>query len=119
MVAETSTAVDVEKAVRQWTRDAGFAAWFGATSRLPEVVLQRVGGTDEEALIQFDCWADTKAAAATLSADLATALTGLASYDHVGIRLHAAVWLGTRWLPDSVSDTPRYIVEATFTATAL
>lgn len=119
MVAETHTAVDVEKAVRQWARDGGFIAWFGATGRRPEVVLQRVGGTDEQALLQFDCWADTKAAAATLAADLVTALTGLASYDHDGIRLHGASGPTSRWLPDPVADTPRYIVEATIFATAL
>lgn len=119
MVAETHTAVDVEKAARQWARDQGFQAWFGATGRRPEVVLTRVGGTDEQARIQFDCWSDTKAGAATLAADLATALTGLTGYDHDGIRLHGASWEGTRWLPDDVSDTPRYILDAIIFTTAL
>ena len=116
---ESRTAVDVEKAVRAWARAQGFTAFFGATGNLPEVVIQRVGGTDDEALVQFDCWATYKADAATLAADLATALTGLSSYDHDGIRLHDAVWLSSRWLPDPESDTPRYVVEATVYATSL
>lgn len=118
-MVEPRTAVDVEKAVRQWARDAGFTAFFGPTGNLPEVVIQRVGGTDQQARLQFDCWGTYKADAATLAADLATELTAVASYDHDGIRLHGAEWLSTRWLPDPESDTPRYVVEATFFATSL
>lgn len=119
MVAETHTAVDVEKAVRHWARAQGFTAFFGATDNMPQVVIQRVGGTDEQARIQFDCWADYKAPAASLAADLASALTGLSSYDHDGVRLHGADWQATRWLPDPESDTPRYVVDAVIFTTSL
>lgn len=121
MVAEPYVAVDVEKAVRAWARGAGFTAFFGVNNNgaFPQIVIQRIAGPDDDCLIQFDVWGGTKAEAAQAAADLATALNGLSTFDHDGIRLHDAAWERTRWLPDPQSDTPRYIAEATFTATAL
>jgi hypothetical protein len=120
MVAEAYVAVDVEKAVRAWARSLGFTAFFGTNNSgsFPQVVIQRVAGPDEDCLMQFDVWGGTKAEAATVAADLRSALSGLSSYDFDGIRLHAASDASARWLPDPESDRPRYIVEATVTASS-
>ena len=124
MVAEPRTWVDVEDAVRAWVREAlpdlEGRVFFGANNdaAMPQVVLSRITGPDNRCLIQFDAWADTKAAAAQLAADLATALDALGRYTHDATLLHGARVEGVRWLPDEESDTPRYVVEATFTATA-
>jgi hypothetical protein len=121
---EARTAVDIESAVRQWARDAGFTTFFGTNNSgsFPQVIVQRIAGPDDDCLVQFDVWGGQgagKKQAADEAARLATELTGLSSFDHVGTRLHDARWTGTRWLPDPTSDRPRYIVEAVFTATAL
>lgn len=122
LVAERHQAVDVEAAVRAWGRDAlGAKVFFGVNqdAAFPQVIVRRVGGPDDRALIQFDCWGDTKAQAAATAAELATELTGIGTVDYAGVRIHDAVWLGTQWLPDPESDTPRYIVEANFMVSAL
>lgn len=120
MVAEPYTAVDVESAVRQWTRDQGFVAFFGVNNNgtFPQITLQRIAGPDDDCLIQWDVWGGTKAEAATTEASLRTALTGMSVYVHDGVRLHGASDPTSRWLPDPDSDRPRYIVEASITATA-
>lgn len=124
MVAEAHTWVDVEDAVRAWARaalpDLDGRVFFGASNAaaLPQVVLSRVGGPDGRCLVQFDVWAKPKAAAAQLAASLATAVDGLGRYAHGTTLLHGARVEGVRWLPDEESDTPRYVVEATFTASA-
>ena len=51
-------------------------------------------------------------------ASLATAIDALGRYTHDQTLLHGARVEGVRWLPDEESDTPRYLVEATFTASA-
>lgn len=121
MVAEAYVAVDVEKAVVAWARAQGFVAFFGVNNggSFPQAIIQRVAGPDSDVLIQFDVWGGTKAEAAATAANLRTALTGLSSYDHDGIRLHGVSDPSARWLPDPDSDRPRYIVEASFHATAL
>lgn len=118
---EARTAVDVEDAVRQWARSLGYTAFFGVNNNatFPQVVILRVAGTDDDCLIQFDVWGGTKAEAADVAASLASDLTALAGYTDGGVRLHDAAWSGTRWLPDPTTDRPRYIVEATVTATAI
>lgn len=124
MVAEPSTWVDVEDAVRAWARGALPAidgrVFFGASNdaAMPQVVLSRIGGPDGRCLIQFDVWAKTKAAAAQVAASLATAIDALGRYTHDQTLLLGARVEGVRWLPDEESDTPRYVVEATFTASA-
>lgn len=121
MVAEAYVAVDVEKAVRAWCRDAGFTAFFGVNNggSFPQVVIMRVAGSDEECLIQFDVWADTKQAASDTAALLRTKLSELSNFDIAGIRLHGSSESTARWLPDDLSDKPRYIVEATVSATSI
>lgn len=130
---ESRTAVDVEGAVAQWCKDAGFTTFFGVKNNgtFPQVVVQRISGPDDDVLIQFDVWAaprrsdgsippaGSKKAAADAAASLASALTGLSTYVHDGVRLHNATWTSTRWFPDPTSDRPRYIVEATIFAAAI
>ena len=124
MVAEPRTWVDVESAVRAWAREALPAldghVFFGASNdaAMPQVVLTRIAGPDDRCVIQFDVWAETKAAAAVLAAELATAADGLARYAHENTVLHGARVESVRWQPDEESDTPRYVVDATYTASA-
>ncbi|MFA7297317.1 MAG: hypothetical protein WC211_09080 [Dehalococcoidia bacterium] len=124
MFAEPRTWVDVEGAIRAWARWVLPAleerAFFGFSNDapLPQVVLTRISGPDDRCLVQFDCWAETKAEAAMLAADLATAIDAIAHYVDDETVLHGARIEGIRWQPDQESDTPRYVVEATFTASA-
>lgn len=126
-IAEPRIWVDVEGAVRAWIREAVTSAnnrvFFGTNDTVFEkgdsqIVLFRVAGPDDNCLIQCDVWAKTKAAAAALAAELATAADGLARYSWEGVLLHSASVDSIRWLPDDAADTPRYIVEITFFATA-
>jgi hypothetical protein len=124
MVAEPRTWVDVEDAVRAWARaalpDLEGRAFFGFSNdaALPQVVLTRVAGPDDRALIQLDVWAETKAAAATTAAELCTAADALSRFTHEQTLLHGARVEHVRWQPEEESDTPRYVVEVTFAASA-
>lgn len=126
MVAEARTWVDVEGAVRSWARDSidliGRRAFFGYSAGAArvgaQVVLTRLGGPDDEALFQFDCWASTKEATAVLAAEVASEADALARYVSGETLLHGAVVESIRWVPDPVSDAPRHVVDVTFTATA-
>lgn len=121
MVAEAYVAVDVEKAIRAWVRAQGFTAFFGVNNNgtFPQVVLWKIRGDSDSALLQFDVWGGTKEQAAQTAAALSTALSGLTTTVVEGIRLHGAnVVNDGQWLPDPQSDRPRYVVEATVAATA-
>lgn len=120
MVAEPVIWVDVEAAVRSWARAAVTErTFFGTNDKVvDQLVLRRIGGPDSECLIQFDCWAATKAAAAALAASLATEADAIARYETGGVMLHAAVVESSRWLPDPENDRPRYVVDVTFMASA-
>jgi hypothetical protein len=124
MVAQPVVWVDVESAVRAWARDAVTSAsrrvFFGRNNDLTgnQVVLHRVGGSDDRCLIQFDCWSSTKAGSASLAAELATEADALTRYEDDGVILHAAAVDAVRWLPDFESDSPRHIVDVTFVASA-
>ena len=122
-VAEPHAWVDVEGAVREWARGAGLLVggrvFFGAAkAALPPVVLQRLGGVDGEAFIQFDVWGGDKAEAAAAAADLAEAVDALERYDSDDgtTTLLGAVVDNVRWLPDPDDDRSRYVVDATFVA---
>ena len=124
MVAEPRTWVDVESAVRAWAREAlpdlDGRVFFGASNDapIPQVVLSRIAGPDDRCLIQFDAWAETKVAAAALATDVATAADALGRYVYEGTVLYGARVESVRWQPDEESDTPRQVVEVTFTASA-
>ena len=124
MVAEARVWVDVEAAVREWARDAGTSAerrvFFGYSDQAaqPQLTLFRVSGPDDSCLIQFDAWARTKADAASLAAELATAADALGRYTFGGAVLHGAAVQDVRWQPDFEDNEPRYIVEVVFFAMA-
>jgi hypothetical protein len=121
---EARTAVNVTLAVREWCRSRGFVAFTGVNNNgsFPQVIVQRIAGPDDDVLFQFDVWAADGGGARQAedeAARLASELTGLTTYIYDGCRLLDARWSGTRWLPDPVSDRPRFVVEAVFFATAL
>lgn len=124
MVAEARAWVDVEIAVREWARDSvesvGRRVFFGVDNNaaMPQIAMSRISGPDSACLIQFDCWAKGKAAAAALAAELATAADELSRYEHEGVLLHGADPFDLSWQPDEESNTPRYVVQVLFTATA-
>jgi hypothetical protein len=133
MVAEPRQWVDVSGAVLAWTRASlpslanavGIGTVRDANGQpiYPQISLHQLGGPDDRALFQFDCWA-SKAAGhinAWQTANLlATALDGLNRYVFVsgGAVLKGATIDERRWAPDIDSDQPRVIVDATIFATA-
>jgi len=126
VVAEARTFVDVEGPLREYVRDqvasVNRRVFFEVNPKVPatlaQVIIQRIAGRDESCLIQFDVWAASKAAAAEIAAELATALEALAHFTAAGAIVHGATVESVRWQPDPESNAPRYIVEATVTATA-
>lgn len=124
MVAEARTWVDIEIAIREWTRDTVSAVnrrvFFAANSRVdePQIVVQRIGGRDDACLVQFDVWAATKGDAASLTTALLTAVDALSRYEKDGVILLGAFVESSRWQPDVESNAPRYVVDVTFTAVA-
>lgn len=124
MVAEAVVWVDVESAVREWGRDniasVDRRVLFARNEKgpLPQVIVQRVAGPDSECLIQLDVIASSKAAAAALATEVATEVDALARYVTDDVILHAAAVESSRWLPDPVSKEARYVIDATFVASA-
>lgn len=127
MIAEPRVWVDIESAIREWARDSVSEVerrvFFGpkGDAEYPQIVVMRIGGPDDDCLIQFDVWGAKnggKGAAGAIAAKLATAADALARYTHDGILLHGAQVISSRWLPDFESDQPRYVIDVTFTATA-
>jgi len=123
MVAEAKTWVDIENAIREWTRDSiptvARRVFFSANTSVtePQIVIQRIAGPDDACRIQFDVWSRTKADAARIQGLLCTAIDALASYVFDGILLHGAVVESVIWQPDPANNYPRYIIDATFVAT--
>lgn len=123
MVAEPRTWVDLEGAVRAWARDAlpelNGRVFLGVNNRaaFPQIVIQRYGGPDDAALVQFDCWGDNVAQAAQAAAALATA-ADLMAYTSDDVVLKGAVVTDVRRMHDEDSDQPRYIVDMTISAWA-
>lgn len=124
MVAESRTWVDIEKALREWLKDAltgmGRRVFFASPSNavMPQVVLFRIAGPDDECLMQFDVWGSSKVQAAQAAAQLATTLDGLTRFEFEGVLLMGADVQSISWTPDEESTTPRYIVQALITAYA-
>lgn len=123
MVAEAKTFVDVESAVREWARDAvplvDRRVFFAANNKVdaPQIVVFRVAGTDEDCLLQFDCWAPKKQQASDIAIELQMAAHGLGRYESAGgVILHGMRVDNSRWLPDEESKSARYVVEITVTA---
>ena len=123
MVAEAITAVPVTAAVKTWTADVTgvpVGRGFNDASGYPQIRVSRFGGPDESCLFQFDILGSQGSVVAleTLAALLASELTALANYSTGGVLLHGARWDDSRWAPEPTTDRPRFIVTATFTATA-
>lgn len=124
MVAEARTWVDIESALRSWARDAvpsvDRRVFFGVNDRaaMPQIVLFRIFGPDDRALIQFDAWGDTKSQAASVGAELCTALDALSHTVYGDVILHGSRVDAVRWQPDEESDQPRYTIDAVVMASA-
>lgn len=124
MVAEARTWVDIEIAVREWAREnvpgAEQRVFLAANPKVlaGQIVVQRIAGPDDACLIQFDVWGGTTAFAASLATELATALDHLSRFIYQEVMLHGADVFSVRRLPDPESAAPRYIVEATITASS-
>lgn len=90
---------------------------------LPCITLSRVGGginprSDlqiHEPRISFQVWSANRPEAKTITAFLVDAIDQVDDYSGM---LRVAEVLSVLWLPDPVSDRPRYIVDARFHATA-
>lgn len=93
---------------------------------LPCIVLFQVSGgpsalkdlPEQQARIQFDCWATTRDEARNISSQLCSELDNLQrSVGPVinGVYVAATTVPQVRWLPEPDSDTPRYIVDALIT----
>jgi hypothetical protein len=120
---------DVEAACRTWLRSAGSSAgarvYFNVPDKDPTgpwVTVNRVGGgplqgTDaptDAARVSFSCWGGTKFQAQQLSAEVSSAVFALKFGDTMGSSICcAAELLSVLWAPDPVSNTPRYLVDAT------
>jgi hypothetical protein len=96
---------------------------------LPAVVLFQVTGgpavakdlPEQQARIQFDCWAAKRSEARNVALQLASELDNLQREGGVvvsGVYLAATSVPTIRWLPDPDSDTPRYILDALITTVA-
>jgi Protein of unknown function (DUF3168) len=125
MVAEAKLWGDVDGTVRSWARSAlpqfNGRVFFAANNKapFPQLVLWRISGRDEEALIQFDVWEHNKAQASALAAAVATAVDSVAGYLVNGVQLKSARVEEINWIPDEEGDDPRYVVQATFSAWAV
>jgi hypothetical protein len=124
VVAEAREWVDVEVAVREWTRDnvpgADRRVFFATNDQVtdPQIVVQRIAGPDDAVLVQFDVWANKKATAAALAAELASAADALSAYFFNNVSLKGMAVESVRWQPDPESNEPRYIVEVIVAAAA-
>lgn len=122
MVAEAKVWVDVEDAVIQFLKDnvplvgTRVYAGYNTSAAQPQLVVMRIGGSDEAALLQVDCWAVSRSGAAAVANQVATACELLSRFIRNNILLKAANIESKRWLPDEEADTPRYILDITFTA---
>lgn len=135
-----SSYYDIESLIQAWlkttyiapllTRPDGGISVFKAmpgTTALPSIVLSRVGGApargadmpEDVARISFDCWAQNRGLAVELSLTLVGLIEDLApvgGFSDGHGRLAVAETVSWVWLADKASDTPRYVVDALFTA---
>jgi hypothetical protein len=123
MAAEAAVFVDVDGALRQWTRDAvpsvNRRVFFGAgKAALPQITVQRLTGRDEAAIYTFHVWAEKHEQAAMVAAELATAIEAIAGYTHDGVLIHGGAVQTIQNRPDPRSARPRFVVDATFAVTA-
>jgi hypothetical protein len=131
------TLVDTEATVRTWARTethingaVGTRVFFStplAYDKAPQsswIVMTLVAESHESGdlgfqkpLIQFDCYGQTKAIAATASLAVQTAARQLSYGQPVTVGSAVISWADVsqrRWLPDPSVNIPRYIVDLLF-----
>jgi hypothetical protein len=124
MVAEPRTWVGVMECVRAWARSvlpslSGRVFFnFNKAAPMPQIVLRRIAGPDDRSLFQFNVYAALGNEAEETEGLLCTAIDQLSRYVQNGVFLHGAVVEDVRWQPDPEANTPCYVVDATFFATA-
>jgi hypothetical protein len=100
-------------------------------SPLPCITLSRAGGgiststvPTDEARISFSAWGKSRQAAKAIAkaiiseADALADAGGFLSLSLMG-RIEAAEVLTIMWVPDQISDTPRYIIDVRFAVTPI
>lgn len=121
MPVSVPTVADAEDIVLAWLKTTLPAVKCFLQSEgnpLPRIQLARVGGAPTDiadvARISFTVHAATRPQAKDITKDLVNALLDLAYSGSVSTAkgvLEAVTVLSQLWLPDPVSDTPRYIVD--------
>ena len=136
--------VDTEDVVRTWARtethinaQVGTRVFFSIplaytqaiesgspTPKTSWIVMKLVAENHEtgdlgfqKPLVQFDCFGQTKAIAATASLAVQTAARQLSYGQPVSVGSAVISWADVsqrRWLPDPTKNTPRYIVDLLF-----
>lgn len=134
---------DVDLLVREWltatpavaslvpTTSGGVAIYQAPPSTPPAklIVAKRIGGSpvvrstvpSDRARIQFDCWATKRPDAAQISVAITEAVENLGprgGFLNPTGRLTTGEVVSWLWLPDPVSDKPRYVVDALLIALA-
>jgi len=124
MVAEPIKYTDVDSALREYARDnvpsVNRKVFFGIANGVsfPQIILWRIGGPDLRCTYQVDVWAPSKAQAASIAAEFATAVDAICG-EHVGDTiLHGVRVADLRFSPDPDSDETRYILTLVVSASA-
>lgn len=123
--------VDAEDVAKAWLLTTSVAALVSnkvfmampSGSPLPSVILSRVGGAPlpgsdvpaDQARISFSCYAASRPQAKSITVALVGELESLGyapPVDTAAGRIDTAQVISNLWLPDSTTDTPRYIVDA-------
>lgn len=124
------TYVDAEDVAKAWLLGTSVAAMVNNKifmampkgSPLPSITLSRVGGSPpagsdvpaDYARISFDVWAATRPQAKAIAKALVSECESLAYTGAVETpdgRIDVAEVINWLWMPEAVSDTPRYIVD--------
>jgi hypothetical protein len=124
MATEVWPEADVDAAVRQYLEAvlgpamAGRVQHAAVDGPLPQVVVMRIGGYGTDISYQIDVWGNTRDEAWLYAAIVAGAIETAAEVWPTVMAGAVARVIGTkvesiRWFPDDLTDTPRYIVEAT------
>jgi uncharacterized protein DUF3168 len=131
------TIVDAEDLVKAWLLTTSVASLVSNKifegipkgSPIPSVILYRAGGApragstvpEDVARISFDCWGSNRPQCKAIVKALVSEIESLAytnSYEGTDALLVSGETLSVVWLPDPVSDTPRYALDALFSVLA-
>lgn len=117
----------VERALRDWVRARptitplvapNFVALGATRGTSTSIGIRRVAGAEgasdvptDDALFQFDCWAETESDAADVRDAVIGVFAGLTTTPFTAsVLCTGALVVGQQWLPDPDTDTPRYVV---------